>query len=143
MNLCFDFFFYNSASSVLLLQTLVGSSSGWLSPKSHVTKMWQNIIFITLIQIVLPALEFDNFFKPAKVLIKHFSKQKNYSKLVSRLLYSSHTLSNANPRKLKNESFFFPIVFPICSVNISSPASVMALFELSHCKDHKFPPRKR
>ena len=73
MNLCFDFF-NNSAHSVLLLYTLVGSSSGWLPPKSRVTKMWQNIIFITLVQIVLPALEFDNFFKPAKVLIKHFSK---------------------------------------------------------------------
>ena len=106
-------FFYNSANSVFLLYTLVGSSSGWLSPKSRVTKMWQNIIFITLIQIVLPALEFDNFFKPAKVLIKQIEKT---SKFVSRLLYSSHILSRANPRKWNNESFFFPIVFPAYSV---------------------------
>ena len=38
------------------------------------------------------------------------------NKLVSRLLYSSHILSKANPRRSNNEVFFFLSFFPAYSV---------------------------
>ena len=44
-----------------------------------------------------------------------FDIGKKTNKLVSRLLYSSHILSKANPRRSNNE-VFFPIFFPAYSV---------------------------